>query len=271
MFSKKKKNVTANLSVTYLGQRVSEMYLDPLTAFTIFEGLEKLSEEDILVDDELLTAKIIHLVVCSLELRPLLRAGVKDDDRVELFLEYHDLLISQEDFYELRTDNFEDTIKTTLFLLDWMSEKSEDYLMDAYGVRPGEIAYKQQTGDWLLYACEELSRISNFKSLLKVLKHLRLRIKHGVSFELLPLLRFKGVGRVRARVLFNNGVKNISDVGKISFEDLSKLVGVSLAKDMKSEVGEVFCEEEIASVRKSINANKPKEHGSSSQKNLGDF
>jgi len=51
-------------------------------------------------------------------------------------------------------------------------------------------------------------------------------------------LKLKGIGRVRARKLYNNSIKDISDVKKADFTSLSQLIGKSVAAEIKEEVGE---------------------------------
>lgn len=237
VFAKEQQETSAQLQATMLGRRVSEMYLDPLTAFILVDALQEAHKKVRPKENEEQTVELIHLVTCALEMQPLIRATTKDEEYMYSFLEEHTLLIDEAKFYVWRQDDFEDTIKTTMFLLNWINEKSEDELMERFGVLPGEISYKQHNADWLLYACEELARISNFKELLHIIKHLRLRVKHGVKSELTTLLRFKGVGRTRARALFLAHIRDVSAVKKISFSELSSCVGIALAKKMKEEVG----------------------------------
>ncbi len=252
IFAKEKEKKNAQLEATNLGRRVSEMYLDPLTAFLLIEALEKANEQIRPKENKEQTIELIHLITCSLEMQPLLRATTKDSEDIYAFMQDHNLLIDETKFYVWRQDDFENSIKTSLFLLDWMDEKTEDELMQRYGVRPGEISYKQHNSDWLLYACEELARINNYKELLHILKHLRLRVKNGVKSELSPLLRFKGVGRTRARILFSKGVKNIKDVKKISFSQLCSYIGSALARKLKEEVGINISEKEEESEKKRL-------------------
>ncbi|MBS3127245.1 ATP-dependent DNA helicase, partial [Candidatus Woesearchaeota archaeon] len=56
--------------------------------------------------------------------------------------------------------------------------------------------------------------------------------------ELLPLLRLKGIGRVRARKLYTQGIKDLGDVKKIDLVSLSQILGRTVAEDVKKQVGE---------------------------------
>jgi len=76
------------------------------------------------------------------------------------------------------------------------------------------------------------------KELIKHINKTRFRLKHGVKEELLPLLRFEGIGRIRARKLFNNKIKDVRGVKQASIATLSHLLGKKLAQNMKKQVGE---------------------------------
>jgi helicase len=52
------------------------------------------------------------------------------------------------------------------------------------------------------------------------------------------LCELQGIGRVRARRLFNVGIKNVSDVKNTRVEDLSKVIGVAIAMKVKQTLGE---------------------------------
>ncbi|MEM2917398.1 MAG: helix-hairpin-helix domain-containing protein, partial [Candidatus Bathyarchaeia archaeon] len=61
----------------------------------------------------------------------------------------------------------------------------------------------------------------------------------GVKKELLPLVRLEGVGRVRARVLYNAGLKSLEDLKVAPLEQLVglPLIGSKIAQKIKEQVG----------------------------------
>ena len=111
-------------------------------------------------------------------------------------------------------------------------------LLEKYKIRPGEIKVKLDLADWLIYCMEEITRILNFKSLMAEQKKLRVRLKYGVKEDILPLLKFKGIGRVRARKLFKNGIKDIKSVKDVDLMNLNQIVGKAVASSLKNQVGE---------------------------------
>jgi helicase len=240
-------NLNSKIEVSPLGKRVSEMYLDPLTANYLIKGLRNFSEQSTPEQEKKYIFQLVHLVSCSLEMRPLLRAKTIDEEMLSSMRD-EDTLLSEEDVYLFHEEDFDNTLKTSKFFIDWMNEFDEEYFLERYDVRPGEIVYKQERANWLLYACEELSRIEGLIPIMKYIKKTRLRIKHGVKEELLPLLRFKGVGRVRSRKLFDKGVRTTKDVEDIPFGVLVEIVGVKLAKSMKEEVGKKVSEDDFTNL-----------------------
>ena len=148
------------------------------------------------------------------------------------------LLEPEPSAYDLEYDEFINSIKTALFFEAWVNEKDEDYLLENHDIRPGEIRVKIEIADWLLYACEELATIQEQRDVGKEIRKLRIRVKNGVKEELLPLLRLKGIGRVRARKLYTQGIKDLGDVKKIDLVSLSQILGRTVAEDVKKQVGE---------------------------------
>jgi helicase len=71
------------------------------------------------------------------------------------------------------------------------------------------------------------------------LTDLGLRLEHGVKEELLPLIRLKGVGRIRARTLHANGFKRPADLKGVPATRLALLhgFGPKLAADLLAQVG----------------------------------
>ncbi len=220
------------MRATLIGKRVSELYLDPLTANFILECLKNYSEDKT-------TFSLLQMVSHTLEMRPLLRMKSKDSFvQEELTQRFSELLEKEPSAFDLEYDEFLNSIKTTLFFEDWVNEKDEDFLLEKYGIRPGEIRYKLDAADWLLYATEEMAKILGYREVVREIHKLRIRVKNGVKEELLPLLKLKGVGRIRARKMVINGLRDLGDLKKIDLTSLSQILGKALATSVKKQLGE---------------------------------
>jgi len=68
---------------------------------------------------------------------------------------------------------------------------------------------------------------------------MRKRLKHGVKEELIMLTELRGIGRVRARRLFNAGIRTIGDVKNVDIEDLKKIIPEKVAMQVKEELKRV--------------------------------
>ena len=101
------------------------------------------------------------------------------------------------------------SVKTALLFLEWMEEKDEEFLLETFDVRPGEVHAKLSMAAWLLYSMEEIAKLMRFHNQVKDITKARIRLRYGVKEELLALLKLEGIGRTRARRLFNNSIKNI--------------------------------------------------------------
>jgi helicase len=73
---------------------------------------------------------------------------------------------------------------------------------------------------------------------LKELSELQIRIKFGIKNELIPLVRLKGIGRVRARALYDAGfldLKMVAEAPEAKLSSVSK-IGPNLAKRLKEQL-----------------------------------
>ncbi len=219
---------------TLLGERVSQLYLDPLTAHHLILGLQRASSIGVTPFNAL------HLLCTQLELRPLLNVRVKEYEAMQALLvrEEANLLCQPIDLFDTEYDAFLASIKTASFFLDWINECDEEALLEKYDIRPGEIRAKLEIADWLLYATIELCKLLHYTALHSDLHTLRVRLEYGAKEELLTLLRLHNIGRVRARKLVANGLKDLGALKRIDLTSLSQIVGKAIAADIKAQLGE---------------------------------
>lgn len=222
------------LKATILGERVSELYLDPYTAYHLIKGFERAQ------DRRKSIFALAHLCASTLELRPYLSVKSAELGIVEekLTVEETALLHIAPSAYSEEFDTYLDTIKTTMLFEAWMEEESEEDLLERYSVRPGELHAKLANMDWIVYAATEIARLLNKREVRSDLQKLRTRLKHGAKEELLPLLKLRGIGRVRARTLFKNSIKDVAGLQHIDPTSLAQLVGKAVAISLKKQVGQ---------------------------------
>ena len=219
---------------TLIGKRVAELYVDPLTACFIITCLRNASDKR--VD----AFSFLQMMSHTLEIRPMLKVGIREYDKIqEAMLELSDFLLEQEpSMYEPDYEDFLNSVKTALMFNAWINEQDEEFLLEEYNIRPGELKTKLDIADWLLYATEEICKIMHYQSLIKEIVKLRLRIKYGVKEELLPLVRLENIGRVRARILFRNRFRDIKDLKNADLSTLIHLLGEKVALSVKKQLGQ---------------------------------
>lgn len=225
---------SGSLSATRIGKRVSELYIDPLTAHILIGRLEKINSRGTT------DLGILHTIADTIEMKPLLNIRKGDLETLNDVMERHvDSLVEHPpEPWDMEYDEFLRAIKTAGMLLSWAEESGEEEILQSYGVTPGELRARLDIADWLLYASQELGLLLSLQNAIKGLRKARVRLKYGVREELLPLVRLKGIGRVKSRALFQSGIKSVAELRKAPMETVSRLVGPKTAKSIKEQSGD---------------------------------
>jgi helicase len=225
-----------DLSASKFGKRVSELYIDPMSAVILRDGLYNRAKK-------MTDLSILHLISKTPDIAPRPRPRGSEVDKLSLLAEQR----SDEFTYPIPTQ-FEDPVayeeflgelKASQVLLDWIDERTEDQILETRKVEPGDLLRLVQGSEWLIFATQELGRLFGHKDLLAPLEMLKVRLAKGVRPELVKLTTLEGVGRVRARMLFDAGLKSIEDIKERSLEQLMSIrtIGPSLAKKIKEQAG----------------------------------
>ncbi|MFB6223578.1 MAG: ski2-type helicase, partial [Haloarcula sp.] len=235
------------LDATSLGHTVSRLYLDPMSAAEIVDGLRdwergasdstsasgspadspaeppadsgfttasELAEDADGADgdedtdpDDISALGLYHLVSRTPDMYQLyLRSGDREEYEMELFEREAELLgPTPSEFEEGRFEDWLSALKTARLLEDWATEVDEATITERYGVGPGDIRGKVETAQWLLGAAESLASEVDLDAA-RAISEARIRVEHGVREELVDLAGVRGVGRKRARRLFQAGI-----------------------------------------------------------------
>jgi helicase len=198
-----------NLKATSLGHTVSRLYLDPMSAAEIIDGLRDASERG----QEPTALGLYHLVCRTPDMYQLyLRSGEREELTMEAYERESEFLGTMpSEFEDERFEDWLSALKTALLLEDWAEEVDEDRITDRYGVGPGDIRGKVDTAEWLLGAAEQLAADLDLGSATAV-REAKKRVQYGVSKELLDLAGVRNVGRKRARRLFAAGIETRADL-----------------------------------------------------------
>ncbi len=210
---------------TEFGKKVSKLYIDPLTATEFRRAIEDVSE------GRNHTFGFLHLISNCEEFFPKFSLRQKDYEQASILIENHSSeLIEPISEYDCN--------RSLLALNAWITESTEVSLADNLKIESGDIHRMVETSDWLVYCLRELSKELERVDLLDELDTLRKRISYGIREELLELVKIKGIGRVRARKLFKNGIKNLDDLASIPVNKLAEIdkIGSTLADNIKSQL-----------------------------------
>ena len=106
------------------------------------------------------------------------------------------------------------------------------------GVEPGDMHRMVENGGWLTYSLYEVAKLLKREDLLTEIHNLRSRIKYGVREELIPIVALEGIGRVRARALYDAGLTDTRKLAKVSNSKLAAIskIGPTVAAKLKEQL-----------------------------------
>lgn len=222
----------AELKPTRVGKRVSELYIDPLTANELIKGL------GIAKDRKANDFGYLQLISSTIEMMPLPSVRKSDFEELNELVakEEKNLIHKPPNPWDIEYDDFLRSLKNAWVLKEWCEEEGEDRIMERFGMTPGELRVRLNNTDWLLYATQELALLLGYMDVLKDIRKTRIRVKYGVKEELLPLVRLKGIGRVKARLLHNAGLRTIDSLRKVPLASLERIVGPKTARQTKEQL-----------------------------------
>jgi helicase len=227
--------IDRTMTSTRFGRRVSELYIDPLSGVILRDALGRPEEKD--------PFALLHMAAHTPDM---MRLSVRKKDIDEMLDIYNvhasGLLLPEEERYP--SEDVLSEIKTASALMQWILEAHEDKITGHFGIGPGDLHTLVDLADWLLYAGAEVGKIFGLKEAMGGISRLRARVIYGVKEELLELVSLKGIGRVRARNLFNAGFKGLKDIERATAPELSEVpaMGKAVAESIKKQTSETLAE-----------------------------
>ncbi|WP_435117373.1 ATP-dependent DNA helicase [Halolamina sp. C58] len=307
------------ITATEIGHTVSRLYLDPMSAAEIIDGLRdaeggrsggqygsrgaidaddadesagfvsgnELLDDDALADapgendaepddaeseaDDISALGLYHLVSRTPDMYQLyLKSGDREEYEEVLFERETELLgRTPSEYDDVAFEEWLAALKTARMLEDWASEVDESRIAERYGVGPGDIRGKVDTAEWLLNAAERLAGELDLSNVVAV-REAKKRVEDGVREELLDLTGVRGVGRKRARRLFEAGIESRADLREADKSVvLGALRGKKTAENVLQNVGrEDPSMDGVTADAEAERAGREEEGG---QASLGDF
>ncbi len=237
---------------TRLGELVSRLYIDPLSASMMIEGMEKIEEKSIQYNE----LTLLHLACMTPDLRKLYLRSNDYEWLSDLVMEHHMEFVNVPAQFKVDYEWFLSEVKTACVMIDWINEKKEDEIVRKFGIGEGDIRSLSETMLWLVHSMAEIAAFQK-RSCAHKAREIAERVEYGASTELLDLIQIRGIGRVRARKLYNAGIKDLRALRAAQPGMIAKLIGTKVALKVLKQIGTDIAAEE----------NEEKEE----QRSLGDF
>ncbi|MCL2143375.1 MAG: DEAD/DEAH box helicase [Methanomassiliicoccaceae archaeon] len=219
------------LTATPFGKRVSDLYIDPESAIILRDSIRRMK-------DTTPDLAILHAVASTPDILGLYPKKSDSDTLKELIDDHEGYFLVDEPDDVSEYSYFLSDLKVAYLLLNWINEVDEETITNVLAIGPGDIRARVDTMEWILHAMNELSVIFR-PECSKRLRPLLTRVRYGIKSELTDLVSFKGIGRSRARTLYNAGIQKRQDIADADVNNIASLprIGMSLAKSLKEQVG----------------------------------
>jgi helicase len=213
---------------TDFGRRTSLLYVNPVTAVKFRDALQGLEHTAATTKHAL---GFLHVIADSPDFYPKLSLRKTDYDQVSILIQRrgNELLYPISEY---------DCSRSFWALCWWIEETTEKVLSDKIGVEPGDMHRIVEIANWLAYSLYEVAKLLRREDLMPELYNLRTRIRYGVKEELLPLVVLEGIGRVKARALYNAGFTDVPKIAKASQGKLASVpkIGPTVADKLKHQL-----------------------------------
>ena len=228
------------IEATRLGRLVSSLYIDPLTAVRTFDILR---DSDTAGVDELF---YLHLITLTPDFLRNITRRIKKE---VLATEVYEML--DRGMIPLVPDDLDEDLYMTGYVYAkalnmWIEEYDEDSIMSKTNIQLGDLRVAIETATWISYALSKVLAETEFKRYSKIFDELSKRLETGVKRELLELVQLRGIGRVRARALYNHGVRNIEDLKRLSLSQILSIESIhkGVVKELCEQISDArFCRE----------------------------
>jgi len=219
---------------TMMGERVTQMYLDPLSASMLRTGLRRAVRRLVRQNAPVTEFGLLQLATTTPDFSSL---WAKNSD-----MEVNSLLW-------LKTNSIEDELLTDITLEErllgyvksawmlekWMEEETMREIESDLDVSPGDLHHRVDLMGWLLAAAQQVlltddvfseEHLPEIDQLSTILDVLRQRTRHGCKPDLLQLVNIRHVGRARARELAKLNLRTPQDVLNLSRKQRNELLAL---------------------------------------------
>jgi helicase len=205
---------------TLMGERITQLYLDPLSASILRTGLRRAVRRKVRENGPVTDFGLMHLASSTPDFLPLWAKNSEMERNSSLWLKTNaveDELLADDSLEERLLGK----VKSAWMLEKWIDEETLRTIESDLDVSPGDVNHRVDLMGWLLaagrqvlltddaFAEEHLPIIGEIATMLDMLRQ---RIRHGCKTDLLQLVNIKNIGRARARELAGMGIRTPKDV-----------------------------------------------------------
>ncbi len=208
-------------TATRLGWITMATYLDPLSAATYLEMASETPEPGVLW--------LLHAAAMTPDYarsRPYISGSIIDLYEEEAWSLSDEGAVPPPPSDDYEYDNWLKAYVHARMLSDWINEEPEDRIMEKYGVGPGDIYSAKETMAWITGALSRVAAVQGLDTHSERLSRLSVRLEHGVREDALELIRIKGIGRARARLLIKAGITSLEKLASAKPEQLTRIPGI---------------------------------------------
>ncbi|MDO8725663.1 MAG: ATP-dependent DNA helicase [Candidatus Methanoperedens sp.] len=237
---------------TKLGELVSRLYIDPLSASMILEGMERIEEKEMRYNE----LTLLHLISKTPDMRPLYLRSNDYGWISDFIMEHSGEFVQIPPQFMKDYEWFLSEVKTACVMLDWINEVKEDQIVKKFGIGEGDIRALSETSLWLVHSMAELAKDQKRSCAVKA-NELAQRVEFGAGPELLELIQIRGIGRVRARKLYTAGIRSMEALRTADLNMVARIIGTKTAVKVLRQIGRAIDE--------------PQKPDKEEQRQLGDF
>ena len=216
---------------TPMGERVAQLYIDPLSADILLDGLRRAVRRIVRNSLPVTSFSLCHLVAATPDFISLWPKSSELDFGSKL--RQKAALVEDELLIESPIDERAmGLVKSAWCTEFWYEERDLRDIEKELGVTPGDVYTRTDLMAWLLLAAREVllrddvfaeEHLGYVAELAGMLELTRARVRAGCKEDLLQLVQVRNVGRNRARTLSEMGVRTPADLLSMSNSELDKL------------------------------------------------
>ena len=243
-------NLAMKYEATLMGERVTQFYLDPLSASILRHGLRRAIRRLVRDNAPVTDFGLLHLATATPDFSSLWAKSKDMAQGSPLWVKTNSVEdeLLHDSSYEERLLGY---VKSSWMLELWMDENTLREIEATLEVTPGDVNYRVDIISWLMsgaqailmaddvFSEEHMEYISKLSTQIDIIKQ---RVRHGCKKDLLQLVNLRSIGRRRARELSALGYRSVKSLAAMNHKEISTLSskrgwGPKIVDNLLIEVG----------------------------------